>query len=134
MEPVSTSSPADPTRALTLREREAIIAVLERGTNIRKLPITTADRARWLSQVPHTLAGRSCECGICPSIELTDAEGHTPATVDGRVVLQAEAPGAVLHLFIDEDRLSYLELAPLAGDSITVFPASTDITTDLSTW
>jgi hypothetical protein len=134
MEPVSTSSPADQTRALTLREREAIIAVLERGTNIRKSPSTTADRARWLSQVPHTLAGRLCGCGICPSIELTDAEGHTPATVEGRVVLQAEAPGAVLHLFIDEDRLSYLELAPLAGDSITVFPASTDITTDLSTW
>ena len=134
MEPVSTSSPADQSRALTPREREAIIAVLERGTNIRNRPITTADRARWLSQVPDTLAGRSCGCGICPSIELTDAEGHTPATVDGRVVLQAEAPGAVLHLFIDEDRLSYLELAPLAGDSITMFPASTDITTDLSTW
>lgn len=134
MNPVSTSSPADQTRALTPREREAIIAVLERGTNIRKLSITTADRVRWLSQVPHTLAGRLCGCGICPSIELTDAEGHTPATVDGRVVLQAEAPGAVLMLFVDEDRLSYLELAPLAGDSITVFPAFTDITTDLSTW
>ncbi|GAA0311504.1 hypothetical protein [Kineococcus aurantiacus] len=132
---MSTSSPADRTRALTTREREAIVALLERGTSsIRTLPITTADRARWLSQVPHTLAGRSCGCGICPSIELTDAEGHTPATVDGRVVLQAEAPGALLMLFVEEDRLSYLELAPLAGDSIKVFPASTDISTDISTW
>jgi len=130
MEPVSTSSPADQTRALTTREREAIIALLERGiSTIRNLPITTADRARWLSQVPHTLAGRLCGCGICPSIELTDAEGHTPATTDGRVILQAEAPGAVLMLFVEEDRLSYLELAPLAGDTITVFPASTDIFT-----
>ena len=34
MEPVPTSSPADPTRALTPREREAIIALLDRGTNI----------------------------------------------------------------------------------------------------
>ncbi|GAB3469866.1 hypothetical protein AB1207_22255 [Kineococcus endophyticus] len=125
---MSISSPSTGPRALTPRERETLTALLERGSdNDRDFPATAADRARWLAQVPQTLAGRSCGCGSCPSIELTDAEGYTPATGDRRVVLNAEAPGALLMLFIDEDRLSYMELAPLKDDSIATFPASTDI-------
>ena len=124
------SSPEHQSRALTPREQETLTALLERGTSDEGDPlVTAADRARWLAQVPQTLAGRPCGCGTCPSIELTDAEGRTPTTGDGRVVLQAAAPGALLLLFVDEDRLSYLELAPLEGDSVLAFPAATDIDT-----
>lgn len=38
-------------------------------------------------------------------------------------------PGALLMLVIDEDRLSYLELAPLEDGGTTTFPSSTDIDT-----
>lgn len=127
---MSTPSPEHRTRTLTPREQEALITLLERGTDSgRESAGTAADRARWLAQVPGTRAGRPCGCGSCPSIGLTDAAGRTPATGDGRTVLNAGAPGALLMLVIDEDRLSYLELAPLEDGGTTTFPSSTDIDT-----
>ncbi|WP_432572298.1 hypothetical protein [Kineococcus sp. SYSU DK005] len=118
-------------RALTPNEQQALIAVLQRGTSSdAQRPVTTADRARWLAQVPRTRAGRTCGCGTCPSIELTDAAGRIPLTGGGRLVLEAEAAGALLMLFVDEDRLSYLELAPLeVEDGASTFPAPEDIGT-----
>ncbi len=130
MDPVSTSTSGHQTRPLTQRERETLTALLERGTVIDpESSVTADDRARWLARVPDTLAGHTCGCGTCPSIELTDARDHTPASVGGRIVLEADAPGALLMLFIDDDLLSYLELAPLGDDSFLVFPASTSIGT-----
>ncbi|WP_298804125.1 hypothetical protein [uncultured Pseudokineococcus sp.] len=87
------------------------------------IAVSDADRSRWLTQVPHTRAGRPCGCGTCPSIGLTDADGSTPELMDDRVVLQASATGALLLLFFDEDRLSELELAPLSDKtSFNEFP------------
>jgi hypothetical protein len=117
-------------RPLTPRETEVVITLLERGTsNDEERRVTPADRTRWLAQVPHTLAGRPCGCGSCPSIELTDATGQTQANSGRRVVLDAEAPGALLMLFIEDDRLSYLELAPLDDVTFTEFPDTTDLHT-----
>ncbi len=85
--------------------------------------VTDEDRARWLTQVPHTRAGRRCDCGTCPSIELTDTAGATPDVPNSRVVLEASTTGALLLLFIDDDHLSYLELAPLDdGTTFQQFP------------
>ncbi|GAA2997590.1 hypothetical protein [Microbacterium aurantiacum] len=39
-----------------------------------------------------------------------------------RIVLTAEGPGASLLLFIDDGRLSYLELAPHVDDVVADFP------------
>ncbi|WP_432547994.1 hypothetical protein [Kineococcus sp. SYSU DK004] len=120
---MTTASPPPPPRPLTDRERGALTALLERGTgSAGGRPVTAEDRARWSAQVPGTLAGRRCGCGTCPSVELTDAAGRTPASGDGRVVLEASAPGALLLLFVDEDRLSYLELAPLDDAGVAEFP------------
>lgn len=124
-------SPQEQPRPLTPREGQLLVALLERGVSEDgRRPVTAADRTRWLASVPQTLAGRSCGCGACPSIELTDATGRTPAAGVRRVVLEAEAPGAVLLLFIDEDRPSYLELAPLeAGVTFSEFPDTIEIHT-----
>jgi len=87
------------------------------------------DRARWRAQVGSTRAGRGCGCGSCPSIELTAADGASPEMTSSRVVLNAETDGAMLLLFIDDDQLSYLELAPTGDGSFDEFPAPADIRT-----
>ena len=82
-----------------------------------------SQRQRWLTQIPTTRAGRLCACGTCPTIELEDEVSGMAPTTGSRVVLSASAPGALLLLFIDDDRLSCLELAPLDPDSrILEFP------------
>ena len=91
--------------------------------------VDDADRARWRAQVEITRAGRPCGCGSCPSIELTDAAGVSPEMTSSRVVLQAETRGALVLLFIDDDQLSYLELAPTDDGSFGEFPAPADIRT-----
>ena len=104
-------------RPLTPREEAVLVAMITRGAwaGDDAVGLTAEDRTRWLAQVPTTRAGRRCTCGTCPSIELTDPAGWTPDVDDSRVALQAGAQGAALLLFIDEDRLSYLELAPDAA-------------------
>lgn len=100
-------------RPLTSREEAVLVALITQGTCLDDdVIVTDDDRARWLAQVPQTQAGRACGCGNCPSIELTDPAGATPDMHDSRVVLAASTAGALLLLFLDDDRLSYLELAP----------------------
>src|SRR5690606_25252271 len=84
-------------RPLTIREREALIALIARGTPSDGAEISADDRKRWLEQVPSTHAGARCRCGTCPSIDLTDEAGTT-ADGDDRVVLEASAEGALLLL------------------------------------
>lgn len=73
-----------------------------------------------------------CSCGTCPSVDLAVVDEHqeapaaTERVVGGRrsgVVLEAFVPDANLLLFIHDDRLSYLELAPMPELSIAEFPA-----------
>ena len=111
-------------RSLTSGEEAVLLALISRGVNMDdNATVTEDDRARWVQQVPHTRAGRQCGCGTCPSFELTDPAGATPDVPDHRVVLEAGTTGALLLLFIDDDRLSYLELAPLDdGTAFQTFP------------
>ncbi|MEJ5913169.1 hypothetical protein [Pseudokineococcus sp. 1T1Z-3] len=112
---MGTSAGSEVPRSLTPREEAVLVEMITRGRHQDDdVVVTAADRSRWLAQVPGTRAGARCGCGSCPSIELTDAAGETPDMQDDRVVLEAGATGALLLLFIDDDRLSYLELAPLS--------------------
>ena len=118
-----------PVRPLTPIERDLLIALIEEGADLSSgVEITAAERAAWLSQVAATFAGARCACGMCPSIELVDADGRSPECDQRRVVLEASTDDAVLLLFIDDDRLSYLELAPIDPDAtIDAFPAASAI-------
>lgn len=108
-------------RALTSRERDVMVALIRGASPDEGVAVSPEDRRRWLAQVPTTRAGARCRCGTCPSIDLTDEEGTMPA--DGaRVVLGASAEGALVLLFIDDDRLSYLELAPTDDETFAEFP------------
>jgi len=103
-------------RPLTSREEAVLAALIKHADHMDDdATVTNDDRVRWLRQVPHTRAGRRCDCGSCPFIELTDPAGVTPDMGNSRVVLDAGTTGALLLLFIDDDHLSYLELAPLDG-------------------
>lgn len=115
------------TRDLSERERAVLLALVERGSDPGGPPVPASARARWRDQVATARAGASCGCGTCPSIELTDAQGRTPGEDGPRVVLSGEVPGALVHLFVDEDRLSYLELSPLDDVAFTEFPPVTEL-------
>lgn len=91
--------------------------------------VKMADRARWRAQLATTRAGRPCGCGTCPSIELTDAAGVSPMMTNSRVVLNAETDNAMVLLFVDDDQLSYLELAPTEDQTSAEFPDPADIRT-----
>lgn len=91
--------------------------------------VEDADRARWRAQLATLRAGRPCGCAVCPSVELTDAAGVSPETTSSHVVLGAHTDEAVLLLFIDDDQLSYLELAPAGDRMFAEFPDLTDIRT-----
>ncbi|MGM1018287.1 MAG: hypothetical protein ACQEW8_12200 [Actinomycetota bacterium] len=93
-------------------------------------PVSAASRERWRSQTDDARVYGSCDCGTCPSIELGGSQ--RPAPEDGpRIVLSGSCPGGMLMLFIDDDHLSYLELAPIEDDiSFAVFPDPTTLTFD----
>lgn len=110
-------------RRLASDEEALLLALIEQGVGLDdEAVVTDTDRADWRSQVARTRAGRRCGCGSCPSIELTDLAGATPDMQDSRVVFEASTTDAVLLLFIDDGRLSYLELAPLDEESHVKFP------------
>ncbi len=111
------------TRPLSDIEKAALEAMISQGHD-STTAITPQSRQRWLAQAVQTSAGEKCPCMTCPSIELQVATSvdHDPQRT--RVVLSAEIPGAMLHLFIDRDQLSYLELAPIDLDGhVASFPA-----------
>ena len=109
-------------RALTDREREVLAFMVENaGVFADDPPVSFEARQRWLSQVSGARAGSPCGCGTCPSIAIEDEHGRTPDS-GRRVVLSAGHPDASLLLFIDGDRLSYLELAPHGDDVFPEFP------------
>jgi hypothetical protein len=112
-------------RALSAREREVLEAMVRFAPDFSgQHSVDEVSRQHWLAQVAGTRAGRRCECGDCPSIELEDAQGSTPSFTHSRIVLSASAPDALVLLFIDDDQLSYLELAPIdPDDQVDEFPA-----------
>lgn len=117
-------------RPLSGDEADLLGILIARGASFdAEVLVTAADRARWAAQVAATHAGTPCGCGTCPSIELTDADGVTP-DAGTRVVLEAGAPDGYLLLFIDDDRLSYLEYAPTSDAVLSAFPRADALTFD----
>lgn len=120
-------------RELTRRELEVLALMIDDATCFEPdssgATVEDADRARWRAQLVTTRAGRPCRCGSCPSIELTDTDGVSPEMINSRVVLSAETDEAMLLLFIDDDLLSYLELAPMDDQTFAEFPDPADIRT-----
>lgn len=89
--------------------------------------VSAADRERWNVDAATMLAGRSCGCGRCPSIELLDESGGEIMGPDrlllsGWIDADSLKGAATLLLFIDGGRPSYLELAPLADNIYAEFP------------
>lgn len=113
-------------RTLTTRERETLIAMIAHASEGSASP---EQRRRWTDQVPDTRVGGVCECGTCPSIELVDAEGREPDMDGERIVLTAGLRDgtALMLLFIDDDRLSYLELAPVDETVFAEFPPAGEL-------
>ena len=109
-------------RDLTERERDVLAFMVDSAhTFAGDPPVREEDRGRWRAQLAGAHAGRACGCGSCPSIEIET--GADVATASGhRVVLNAAHPGATLLLVIDDDRLSYLELAPHGDKAFSEFP------------
>jgi hypothetical protein len=114
-------------RELTDRERDMLAFMVENGTSCADdPPVSVAARQRWRAQAGAARAGSPCGCGTCPSITIEDEHGRTPER-GRRVVLSASHPDASLMLFIDGDRLSYLELAPHGDRPFPEFPPVADI-------
>ncbi|MGO0578109.1 hypothetical protein [Ornithinimicrobium panacihumi] len=116
-------------RELSADEMAVLRAMVDHARRLDSpTPVTDADRQRWRAQLPTARAGRRCGCGTCPSVDLTDETGRVRQRERSRVVLSADAPGAMLLLFIDDDELSYLELAPIDEDgSFDAFPDVGDL-------
>jgi hypothetical protein len=125
------SSPAAVSRELTRREREVLALMIDRAVPFDPDEsdggVEDMDRTRWRAQLRTARAGRPCGCGSCPSIELTDTAGVSPEMTKSRVVLGAVSDEAMLLLFIDDDQLSYLELAPTGDRTFAEFPDPSDI-------
>jgi len=113
-------------RAPTTREREVISFILTVGIEFDE-PITASDRERWQQREPGIRVGERCRCGTCPSIVLEDEDGPVPPS-DTQRVLEVDCPGALLYLFIQDGRPSYLELAPLNDEVFDEFPAVEELT------
>lgn len=105
-----------------------LVAMIERGAPGPEERVTAADRARWLAQFDGTFAGRECGCGTCPTIELTDAGGRSPGTERSRVVLSGGTRQLMVLLFVDDDRLSSLEGAPIEPEHVArEFPPAAEL-------
>ncbi|WP_163187875.1 hypothetical protein [Cellulosimicrobium sp. SL-1] len=110
-------------RALTARERDVLVWMLGHGCRGEAVAPDrdAADRGRWLAQVDAVRVHGTCACGACPTIDLGDDDGPVPAQ-GPRVVLEAGTDRFLLLLFVDDDRLSCLELAPVGDEAFPAFP------------
>lgn len=103
-------------RRLTDRERDVLVAMIKHGEpgSDDEPRIDPPRRARWLRGMDSTLVRDICECGECPSIDLRDLDG--PNLGKGtRDVIAVDHDGAMILLFVDDDRPSRLEMFDVAG-------------------
>jgi hypothetical protein len=115
-------------RPLTARERDLLLALLARGTAFGSdESITESDRERWAEHAAAAMVHGTCGCGSCPSIDLAPGAKADSASPGRRTVLEASTADAFLLVFIDDDRPTYLELAPFGDDPITEFPLVADV-------
>ncbi len=115
-------------RRLTLRERDVLVRMICEGFRGEPVPPgqDAEDRRRWLAQVDATQVLGTCGCGTCPTIDLA-VTGIPDASAAPRVVLEGEVDRALVLLFVDADRLSYLELAPLDDTDFLELPPAGEL-------
>ncbi|WP_086475017.1 hypothetical protein [Plantibacter elymi (nom. nud.)] len=114
-------------RSLSARERDLMVALITRGTDHgADRAVAAVDRERWAWQLAGVSVHGTCGCGSCPSIDLTPDSGNRP-TATRQTVLEASTSNAFLLLFIEDDRPTYLELAPFGDEPITEFPLVADV-------
>lgn len=114
-------------RPLADRERDLLVALIARGTEHGgDRVIAASDRERWAGHLPGVMVHGTCGCGTCPSIDLTPDSGDRP-TPTRQTVLEASTSNVFLLLFIEDDRPTYLELAPFGDEPITEFPPLADV-------
>jgi hypothetical protein len=114
-------------RALTERERDVLRFMVDNAQPFADdPPVSAVARGLWRDAIPVTQATDYCGCGLCPSIELADEAGRTPIG-EHDVVLNASHPKGYLLLFIDHNRLSYLDFAPWDDERFEQFPAVVEL-------
>lgn len=107
-------------RALTAAER-ALCEAMIHNAPAEAGPVSSADRARWLSHLDEITVWRECGCGTCPSVDFAfqgaPVESHRPT------ILEAYTNDDImLMLFIDSDAPASLEVVP-PGDEPVLLPA-----------
>lgn len=104
-------------RALTRRERQVLVAMIQHANDSDGSSVSVEDRRKWLDRVVSLRVMGACACGECPSVDfsLTDRSAS-------RRVLSAHADGLGLLLFIDDGQASSLEGFPVNGGVFLEFP------------
>lgn len=84
-------------------------------------PVPRADRERWLAMLDETTVCGACGCGLCPSVEFA-YQGIPVDCASPRIVLGAGTTrkDALVLLFIDGGKPSYLEVCPVEDDPVTM--------------
>ncbi|MDP9801670.1 hypothetical protein J2S49_001746 [Arcanobacterium wilhelmae] len=109
-------------RPLTGQEAEVVEAMVLNGTSSHAQP-TQADRERWLTQIPNLVVTGRCDCGTCYSINFFEEQ-----TDGADFVLDGFSPrDEMVMLLVDGDRLSSLEIPPLADDLPTTLPRASEL-------
>jgi len=103
-------------RSLTTAERNLISAMITSAKAADPDHFgTTRQWQQWrkklLTQIDRLSVGKLCDCGKCPSFELLVDEQQVPASATP-VILEAFISEGIVMLFVDDDKPSYLEIAP----------------------
>lgn len=98
-----------------------LLAIIQHGE--AEDEISSTIRRRWQNKVDGLQVVGKCDCGDCPSVSFTDDE----AEQEGRIILSASVPDALVLLFIADDQPEYLELAPVTDKSFDEFPAPEEL-------
>ena len=110
------------TRPLEAAELDCATALARFGYAYGTPPSVT-QRMDWVRFLDTALAGATCGCGRCPSIDLTDEQGRVPTGAASHV-LRGGTDDLLLLLHVVDGRPSYLECSPLRGEAVLEFPAA----------
>lgn len=104
-------------RALTRRERQVLVAMIQHANDSDGSSVSVEDRRKWLDRVVSLRVVGACACGECPSVDFSLTDCST-----SRRVLSAHADGLGMLLFIDDGQASSLEGFPVNGGVFLEFP------------
>lgn len=103
-------------RSLTDEERVLISAMIvsAKAADPDRFPDQTT-WYRWRQELqeilPRVSVGQACDCGKCPSVQLL-VDGREVTASDERIILEAFVSQGLVMLYVDDNKPSYLEIAP----------------------